>query len=152
MSAPEEEGGQDYDDILGFPGDGFRDKDDVEPDETRARDLDAGDAPMDETGAACGQGTAKKHKKSDVFPPDDFVTDRIKTLKKNICGVKCEDNEWTALLREKNGVGLECCSPWLHSVCSQGKQSIPLSGFVLAPKDVARCTRKKQDGATSWIT
>ena len=30
-----------------------------------------------------------------------FVTDRIKALKKTICGVKCEDNLWTALLREK---------------------------------------------------
>jgi hypothetical protein len=29
MSAPVEEGGQDYDDILGFPGDGFKDKDDT---------------------------------------------------------------------------------------------------------------------------
>jgi hypothetical protein len=30
-SAPEAEGGQDYDDILGFPGDGFKDKDDANP-------------------------------------------------------------------------------------------------------------------------
>ncbi len=27
--SPEEEGGQDYDDILGFPGDGFKDKEEV---------------------------------------------------------------------------------------------------------------------------
>ena len=30
MSAAEEEEGQDYDDILGFPGDGFKDNDDVD--------------------------------------------------------------------------------------------------------------------------
>jgi hypothetical protein len=35
MSAPETEGGQDYDDILGFPGDGFKDKDDGNPVEVR---------------------------------------------------------------------------------------------------------------------
>ena len=37
MSTPEVEGGQDYDDILGFPGDGFKDKDDVNPTETLLR-------------------------------------------------------------------------------------------------------------------
>ncbi len=37
MSAPESKGGQDYDDILGFPGDGFKDKDDVNPVETLLR-------------------------------------------------------------------------------------------------------------------
>jgi hypothetical protein len=31
MSVPEEEGGQDYDDILGFPGDGFLDPEDGDP-------------------------------------------------------------------------------------------------------------------------
>ena len=34
MSVPAAEGGQDYDDILGFPGDGFKDKDDTNPPET----------------------------------------------------------------------------------------------------------------------
>jgi len=34
MSAPEAEGGQDYDDILGFPGDGFKDKDYANPTES----------------------------------------------------------------------------------------------------------------------
>jgi hypothetical protein len=37
MSAPQAEGGQDYDDILGFPGDGFKDKDDPNPAETLLR-------------------------------------------------------------------------------------------------------------------
>ena len=31
MSVPSEEGGQDDDDILGFPGDGFEDKPDANP-------------------------------------------------------------------------------------------------------------------------
>jgi hypothetical protein len=31
MSSPEAEGGQDYGDILGFPGDGFKDKNDANP-------------------------------------------------------------------------------------------------------------------------
>jgi hypothetical protein len=31
VSSSEEEGGQDYDDILGFPGNGFKDKDDANP-------------------------------------------------------------------------------------------------------------------------
>ena len=37
MSVSVSEGGQDYDDILGFPGDGFKDKDDVNPVETLLR-------------------------------------------------------------------------------------------------------------------
>ena len=37
MSVPEAEGGQDQDDILGFPGDGFKDKDDANPAETLLR-------------------------------------------------------------------------------------------------------------------
>ena len=59
MSAPEEEGGQDYDDILGYPGDGSKDKDDTDPDETTETHLDAGDSPMDDAGAACGQSSVK---------------------------------------------------------------------------------------------
>jgi hypothetical protein len=101
MSAPEEEGGQDYDDFLGFPGDGFKDKDVTDPDETTETDLHVGDTPMDDAGAGCGQSSAKKRKKSAAVPPDEFVSDRIKTLKKNICGVNREDNEWTVVLREQ---------------------------------------------------
>jgi hypothetical protein len=72
-----------------------------DPDETTGRDLDGGDTPMDESGSAGGQGSVKKRKKSAVVPPDEFVTDRIKTLKKPICGVNREDNQWTSLLREQ---------------------------------------------------
>ena len=61
---PEDEGGQDYDDMLGFPAD----KDDTDPDETMETDLHVGDTPMDDTGVACDQSSTKKHKKSDVFP------------------------------------------------------------------------------------
>ena len=32
---------------------------------------------MDEVEPVGGQGSVKKHKKSDVVPPDDFVTDCI---------------------------------------------------------------------------
>ena len=71
------------------------DKDDTDPDETTETHLDAGDSPMDDAGAACGQSSVKKHKKSDVVPPDDFVTDRIKELKKPICGVKGRDVQRT---------------------------------------------------------
>jgi hypothetical protein len=64
MFAPEEEGGQDYGDILGFPGDGFNDKNDADPHEVMEPDLDAGDTPMDETGPGCDQSSVKKHNKS----------------------------------------------------------------------------------------
>jgi hypothetical protein len=37
MSAPEAEVGQDYGDILGFPGDGFKDKDYANPAEALLR-------------------------------------------------------------------------------------------------------------------
>jgi hypothetical protein len=85
MSTPEEEGG-DYYDILGFPGDGFNDMDDTNPDDP-TQDLDGGHSPVKETGATCGQRSVKKHKKSDGVPLDNFVSDRIKTLKKPVCGV-----------------------------------------------------------------
>ena len=39
--------------------------------------------------------------KSAVLPPDTFVTDHIKTLKRSIAGSKKEDNEWTKMLRAK---------------------------------------------------
>jgi hypothetical protein len=42
MSAPESEGGQDRDDILGFPGDGYEDPQDGDPPETMDEDLDSG--------------------------------------------------------------------------------------------------------------
>ncbi len=42
MSAPEAEGGQDRDDILGFPGDGYQDPQDGGPLETMDEDLDSG--------------------------------------------------------------------------------------------------------------
>jgi hypothetical protein len=35
MSTPEVEGGQYYDDILGFSGDGFKDEDDTDPPEKK---------------------------------------------------------------------------------------------------------------------
>ena len=69
------------------------DKDDTDPDETTETHLDAGDSPMDDSGDACAQ--SKKRKKSAVVPPDDFVTDRIKELKKPICGVKGRDVQRT---------------------------------------------------------
>jgi hypothetical protein len=37
MSTPEAKTGQDYDDNLRFPGDGFKDKDDTNPAETLLR-------------------------------------------------------------------------------------------------------------------
>jgi hypothetical protein len=46
MSAPEAEGGQDHDDILRFPGDGFEDPQDGVPLETMGTELDSGDTPM----------------------------------------------------------------------------------------------------------
>ena len=49
MSAPEAKGGQDYDDILGFPGDGFQDAEDEGPSDTMSADLNGGAEPMYET-------------------------------------------------------------------------------------------------------
>jgi hypothetical protein len=90
MSAPEAEGGQDHDDILGFPGDGFEDPQDGVPPETMGADLDSGDTPMTEE-AAGSASSVKKRKKSAPVPPDEFVGDRIKTLKTTITGVKSVD-------------------------------------------------------------
>jgi hypothetical protein len=45
--------------------------------------------------------SAKKHKKSAPVPPDEFVGDRIKTLKTTITGLKSVDNQWTQTLRDK---------------------------------------------------
>ena len=101
MSAPEAEGGQDRDDILGFPGDGYQDPQDGGPLETMDEDLDSGAAGMTEESASSGPSSAKKRKKSAPVPPDEFVGDRIKQLKTTITGLKTEDNAWTQTLRDK---------------------------------------------------
>ena len=105
MSAPASEGAtegrQDDDDVLGFPGDGFVDNTDANPDVLGEQDEEGDDSRMDEAGAASSQGSGKKRKKSAVLAPDAFVTDRIKELKRVITGSKKEDNEWTKMLRAK---------------------------------------------------
>ena len=73
MSAPEAEGGQDRDDILGFPGDGYQDPQDGGPLETMDEDLDSGAAGMTEESASSGPSSAKKRRKSAPVPPDEFV-------------------------------------------------------------------------------
>ena len=94
MSAPALEGGQDDDDILGFPGDGFVDKTDANPGVLVEQDEEGDDARSNED-------SAKKRRKSAVVAPDDHVTDRIKKLKQQITGSNREDNEWTKVLRAK---------------------------------------------------
>jgi hypothetical protein len=79
MSAPAVEGGQDCDDILGFPGDGFKDKDDTDPVEVREPVVDDGDSQINEESTDSGQSTVKKRKTTVPIPPDDFVVDRIKS-------------------------------------------------------------------------
>ena len=105
MSAPASEGAtegrEDDDDVLGFPGDGFVDNTDANPDVLGKQDEEGDDSRMDEAGAASSQGSGKKRKKSAVLAPDAFVTDRIKALKRAIAGSKKEDNEWTKMLRAK---------------------------------------------------
>jgi hypothetical protein len=101
MSAPEAEGGQDRDDILGFPGDGYQDPQDGGPLETMDEDLDSGAAGMTEESASSGPSSAKKRRKSAPVPPDEFVGDRIKQLKTTITGLKTQDNAWTQTLRDK---------------------------------------------------
>jgi hypothetical protein len=59
MSAPEVEGGQNHDDILGFPGDGYQDPEDGDPPETMDEDLDSGSARMTEESAGSGPSSAK---------------------------------------------------------------------------------------------
>jgi hypothetical protein len=54
---------------------------------------------MDEEGTGCDRTSSKKRKESAPVPPDDFVPDRIKVLKKTIGGLKREDNKWTEILR-----------------------------------------------------
>ena len=94
MSAPGLEGGQDDDDILGFPGDGFVDKTDSNPGVLVEQDEEGDDTRSNE-------GSVKKHRKSAVVAPDGHVTARIKELKQKITGSKGEDNEWTKVLRAK---------------------------------------------------
>ena len=64
MSTPTTEGGQDYDDILGFPGDGFQDKGVVEPAESSEPVVEGGDAKMNETSPSSDPNSVKKHKTS----------------------------------------------------------------------------------------
>jgi hypothetical protein len=92
MSASALEGGQDDDDILGFPGDGFVDKTDANPDVIVEQDEEGDDARNNEV-------SVKKRRKSAVVASDGHVTARIKELKQKITGSKCEDNEWTKVLR-----------------------------------------------------
>ncbi len=88
MSPPEVEGGQDHDDILGFPGDGYQDPEDGGPPETMDEDLDSGAARMTEESAGSDPSSAKKHRKSAPVLPDKFVGDRIKELKTTITGLR----------------------------------------------------------------
>ncbi len=97
MSAPVSEGGQDDDEILGFPGDGVVDKTDSNPG-VLGEHHEGDDSRIDEAGGASSQGSANKRKKSAVVSTDDHVTARIKELKKKIRGSKREDNEWTKML------------------------------------------------------
>jgi hypothetical protein len=101
MSGLEAEGGQDEDDILGFPGDGFLDPEVGDPLDTMQEDFDGGAAEM--TGQAGGShaSSAKKRKKSAPVPPDEVVVDRIKQMKTQITGRKAADNAWTQTLRDK---------------------------------------------------
>ena len=101
MSGLEAEGGQDEDDILGFPGDGFLDPEVGDPLDTMQEDFDGGAAEM--TGQAGGSHatSAKKRKKSAPVPPDEVVVDRIKQMKTQITGRKAADNAWTQTLRDK---------------------------------------------------
>ena len=62
MSAPTVETGLDYDDILGFPGDGFKDKDSANPTDVSEPVVDGGDTQMKEAAACSDQSSSKKHK------------------------------------------------------------------------------------------
>ena len=69
---------------MGFPGDGFQDKDAVDPAESSESVVEGGDSEMNETAPSSGPSSDKKHKTSDVVTTDDFVEDRIMTLKKTV--------------------------------------------------------------------
>ena len=64
MSAPVAEGGQDDDDILGFPGDVFEEKTDANPGVLGEQDEEGDDTQMDVAAGGSVQGSAKKRKKS----------------------------------------------------------------------------------------
>ena len=80
MLVPETKGGQDHDDILGFPGDGFQDPEGGDPPETMETDFHSGTEPMTEEAAGSGPISVKNGKKCVPGPSDEFVTDRIKVL------------------------------------------------------------------------
>jgi hypothetical protein len=110
MSAPEVEGGQDHDDILGFPGDGYQDPEDGGPPETMDEDMDSVAARMTEESAGSDPNSVKKRRKSAPVPPDEFVGDRIKELQTTITGLKTEDKgsvlapkDTTKSTRKKDG-------------------------------------------------
>ena len=98
MSESETVGGQDDDEILGFPGDGFKDANLAE---VRDPSEDTGDSEMNEVEGVSGQDSTKKRKTNSPVPPDEFVTDRIKVLTDKIGGTNREENQWTLLLREQ---------------------------------------------------
>jgi hypothetical protein len=68
MSAPVSEGGQDDDDILGFPGDGFVDKTDVNPGVFGEQDEEGDDSRMDETGGASARNFSQSGREEDLTP------------------------------------------------------------------------------------
>ena len=70
------------------------DKTDANPGVLVEQDEDGDDTRSNED-------SAKKRRKSAVVAPDEHVTVRIKQLKEKITGSKCEDNEWTKMLRSK---------------------------------------------------
>jgi hypothetical protein len=109
---------------------------------------------MNEEAAGSDWITVKHYKTSAPVPPDDFVVDRIKSLKKTIGSVKCEGNKWTEMLRNKldqdtvkdkltgdrtfktNGSSRHPLSSIRHAlILSRRKNSISLSGFVRRPKE-----------------
>ena len=64
--------------------------------------MDDDDNEMIEDVSAADTPTGVEHKwASVVVPPDEWVSDRVKTLKDNVGGYKREDNEWILFLREK---------------------------------------------------
>jgi hypothetical protein len=75
MSAPAEEGGQDDDDILGFPRNGFEDKPDSNPGVHTEQDEEGDETQMQETSGGACQGSNKKRKKTAVVPPDETGND-----------------------------------------------------------------------------
>ena len=68
MSAPVSEGGQDDDDILGFPGDGFVDKTDVNPGVFGEQDEEGDDSRMDESGVASPRHFSQNGREEDLTP------------------------------------------------------------------------------------